>query len=277
MASPSWAQLLGYDSLDDCIGYSIAEKFYFEPHRRKEFLEAVNRNGSVSDYEVVLKNRDGRPVYVSTNSHLYYGEAGDLLGVEGIFRDISERYATAKKMREQIEQMGFFSRKLQDFIELSPESDIFHAIGEGFHEILPDTVILVNSYKPVSNALKVRAIFGEHDREILEKYIGREVIGMIIPLPDEERTDNAMTGMVYPARKNQYELLIEHLAPGTFGRIENSLNIGDIYSVGLIWHGMLLGTIIFALKKGDTLADISLIETFARAASIAAFRARRFV
>ena len=82
MASPSWARLLGYDSLDDCIGYNIAEKFYFEPQRRKEFLDAVYRNGSVSDYEVVLKCRDGSPLYVSTNSHLYYDDTGNYLALK---------------------------------------------------------------------------------------------------------------------------------------------------------------------------------------------------
>ncbi|TFG90205.1 MAG: PAS domain S-box protein, partial [Candidatus Atribacteria bacterium] len=137
MASPSWAHLLGYNSLDDCIGFNIAEKFYFEPQKRKEFLDAVLRDGSVHDYDVILKRKDGRPVHVSTNSHPYYDNAGNLLGIEGIFRDMSERYAAAKKMHEQLEHMDFFSRKLQDFIELSPESDIFHAIGTGFHEILP--------------------------------------------------------------------------------------------------------------------------------------------
>ena len=102
MASPSWARMLGYDSLDDCIGYNIAEKFYFEPQLRKEFLDAVYRNGSVSDYEVTLKCRDGSPLYVSTNSHLYYDEGGTLLGVEGIFRDISEHHAATEKIEHYI-------------------------------------------------------------------------------------------------------------------------------------------------------------------------------
>jgi PAS domain S-box-containing protein len=102
MTSPSWARMLGYDSLEDCIGFNIAEKFYFEPQLRKKFLDAVYRNGSVIDYEVTLKCRDGSPLYVSTNSHLYYDEKGELLGVEGIFRDISERHAAAEKIQLQI-------------------------------------------------------------------------------------------------------------------------------------------------------------------------------
>ncbi len=91
MASPSWATLLGYDSLDECLGHDIAEKFYTNPLQRKDFIDAVSRTGSVSDYEVVLKKKDGNPLYVSTNSHLYYDENGAALGIEGIFRDISER------------------------------------------------------------------------------------------------------------------------------------------------------------------------------------------
>ncbi|HWS22724.1 MAG TPA: PAS domain S-box protein, partial [Methanoregula sp.] len=102
MASPSWARMLGYDALDNCIGYNIAEKFYFEPQLRKEFLDAVYRKGSVSDYEITLKCRDGSPLYVSTNSHLYYDEGGTLLGVEGIFRDISERHAATERIEHYI-------------------------------------------------------------------------------------------------------------------------------------------------------------------------------
>ncbi len=102
MASPGWANLLRYESLDECIGYNIAEKFYFEPLRRKEFLDAVYRNGSVHDYEVVLKCKDGSPLYVSTNSHLYFDDVGELLGVEGIFRDISERHAATEKIQQYI-------------------------------------------------------------------------------------------------------------------------------------------------------------------------------
>ena len=272
MASSSWAQMLGYDSLDSCIGYGIAEKFYFEPEKRKKFLEDIEKHGSVKDYDVILKRKDGSPVHVSTNSHQYYDTEGNLLGIEGTFRDISERYAAEKKMREQLEQMDFFSRKLQDFIELSPESDIFHAIGAGFHEILPGTAIAVNSFDPASKTFMVRAIFSESDHEIINKIMGKEVIGMRVPFIDGELANNAITGKVYPLQKTHFEILIRPLAPDTFASIENSLSTAKIYSVGLIWHDMLLGTIIFALKNQDTLTNISLIETFARAASIALHR-----
>ncbi|MDP2816659.1 MAG: PAS domain S-box protein, partial [Rectinemataceae bacterium] len=110
MASPSWAHVLGYDSLDECLGRNIAEAFYMEPAKRKEFLEAVYQDGEVRDYEVVLKRKDGTPLFVAVSCHLYHDESGAVLGVEGIIRDISERHAAAEKTRDHIAQMEFFSR-----------------------------------------------------------------------------------------------------------------------------------------------------------------------
>ncbi|TFG90206.1 MAG: hypothetical protein E4H16_02270, partial [Candidatus Atribacteria bacterium] len=129
-------------------------------------------------------------------------------------------------------------------------------------------MIAVNPFDPGSKTFRVRALFSESDHEIIKKIMGKEGIGMIVPFIDEELANEVMSGKVYPIPKNHFEILFRHLAPDTFTRIENSLSIANIYSVGLIWHDMLLGTITFALKRGETLTNSSLIETFARVASI---------
>ncbi|HUT39207.1 MAG TPA: PAS domain S-box protein [Methanoregula sp.] len=268
MASPSWARLLGYDSLDDCIGYNIADKFYFEPQKRNEFLDAVYRNGSVSDYKVTLKCRDGSPFYVSTNSHLYYDESGTLLGIEGIFRDIRESHAAAEKIQHHIKQIEFFSRKLQEFIELPPESDIFYAIGAGLHEMLPQAAIFINSYVQDSDTLMVRAIFSENNHEILRKTIGKDLTGTIIPVDDATPLKDVMTGKIHRTH-NLHTILFQHLPADTCATIGKSLHPGEFFSIGLIWQDLFLGNMIFALKKGETIENASLIETYARAASIA--------
>jgi PAS domain S-box-containing protein len=83
MASPSFLTLLGYESIDECIGIPIAETFYYNPEKRTEFLEQIKKNGSVTAYEVVLKRRDGTPVIVETSSHFYYDDAGNFAGMRG--------------------------------------------------------------------------------------------------------------------------------------------------------------------------------------------------
>ncbi len=59
LASRSWAKVLGYGDLSLCLGKNIADTFYLEPTDRKKLLEELYRKGFVSDYEIVLKKRDG--------------------------------------------------------------------------------------------------------------------------------------------------------------------------------------------------------------------------
>jgi diguanylate cyclase (GGDEF)-like protein/PAS domain S-box-containing protein len=99
--NPPGAKLLGCNSPEEIIGKNLAQDLYYIPEDRKRFLEELKkRKGSVKDYGVTLKKRDGTPVIVSTSSHYYYDEEGNIAGVEGIFVDITER-----KQDEQLHQV----------------------------------------------------------------------------------------------------------------------------------------------------------------------------
>ena len=99
MASPSVLSLLGYDSLDECLGRDIADSFYAYPADRETFRSAITGTGSVTNYQTVLKKRDGTPVPVSTSSHIYYDANGHPAGIEGTFRDISKQIETDERLR----------------------------------------------------------------------------------------------------------------------------------------------------------------------------------
>ena len=91
MFSPSGLRLLGYGSEEELLGRSIAETVYADPSERRKFLQVLDKEGFVNNFEVTLKRRDGTSVIVETSSHKYYDETGNFLGVEGIFRDITQR------------------------------------------------------------------------------------------------------------------------------------------------------------------------------------------
>jgi len=101
MVNPPAAKLLGYDSPKEIIGKNLMKNFYYTPEDRKRFLEELKkRKGIVKNYEVTLKRRDNSPVTISTSSHYYYDKEGDIVGVEGIFVDITER-----KQNEKVQQV----------------------------------------------------------------------------------------------------------------------------------------------------------------------------
>jgi PAS domain S-box-containing protein len=104
LASPSVATVLGYDP-PDLYGKNIAQTIYYYPEQRTQFLADINRNGSVTNYEVTLKKRDGTPVSVSTSSHKYCDPSGNFLGVEGIFRDVTEQKKAEDELRKAYEQI----------------------------------------------------------------------------------------------------------------------------------------------------------------------------
>jgi len=104
MVSPSGARLLGYDSDKELLGRPN-EDYWAHPEMRATFLKLLQQDGKVSDYEVELKRRDGSTVVVSTSSAFYRGPGGEILGVEGIFRDISERKRAEESLRRNEERL----------------------------------------------------------------------------------------------------------------------------------------------------------------------------
>jgi len=103
MASQSWARLLGYDDLLECIGRNIADDFYVNPADRTALIGEIYQDGKVTNYEIQLKKKNGTPVVIETCSHLYYDERGDILGVEGTFRDITEKKEQESVLKTQLD------------------------------------------------------------------------------------------------------------------------------------------------------------------------------
>jgi PAS domain S-box-containing protein len=127
LASPSLASLLGYADVAELYGKRLAQTLYYNPGDREKVLADIRKNGAVTNYEVTLKKQDGTPVIISTSSHEYYDADGNYLGVEGIFRDITDR----KQAEESLRQSENLYRT------------IFNNTGTATIIIAPDTTILL--------------------------------------------------------------------------------------------------------------------------------------
>ena len=102
--SPSAEKMLGFHSSPEFYGKDIAETLYYHPGDRQKFLAELDKTGSVTAYEVTLKTSDGSPLFVSTSSHKYYDSSGKFLGVEGVFRDITDRKRSDDALRQSEEK-----------------------------------------------------------------------------------------------------------------------------------------------------------------------------
>lgn len=93
--SSSGVSFLGYESAEELYGQPM-ESFWRYPEKRQVMLDFLNRDGLVRDYEVEILRRDGSVVTVATTSSYYYDKEGSVQGVQGIFRDITQRLQVAE-------------------------------------------------------------------------------------------------------------------------------------------------------------------------------------
>jgi PAS domain S-box-containing protein len=89
--SPSISNLShGQYYREDLIGKSINE-FYSFPGEREMLMEALMTNGSISDFEIKLRNRDGSLIPCSVSAKISLDSDGNPSKIIGSMRDISER------------------------------------------------------------------------------------------------------------------------------------------------------------------------------------------
>lgn len=87
--SPSVISLLGY-APSEAIGTKLAD-YYWDDDGREKFIQKLNASGGVlNQYEAAMRHKDNSMVWVSTNAHYYYDVNGNVLGIEGTTRDITQ-------------------------------------------------------------------------------------------------------------------------------------------------------------------------------------------
>lgn len=94
---PAVRHVLGYRP-DEIIGRR-AEEFYPHPGERDALKQALHTQGQVIDFEGRIVRRDGAIIDISISSYALYSDQGEFLGVEGIYRDVTERKNLERELR----------------------------------------------------------------------------------------------------------------------------------------------------------------------------------
>ena len=165
-ASRSWATLFGYDNISECIGKSIADDFYVNPPDRKQLLEEIRQKGKVTGYQVLLRKKDGTPVLVEASSHLYFDPAGKIIGIEGTFRDITERKRAEEELRNAYEQITVNEEKFRELADLLPQG-IYEADATGRMPYVNRLALEMSGYtrEDIEKGLNALSVIAPEDRQ----------------------------------------------------------------------------------------------------------------
>ena len=100
------AQIYGYSSAEElCSNINdIGRQLYVQPHRRAEFIQGIQKQGSVSGFESQVYRKDGSTIWISEKARAVCDRDGNLLYYEGTVEDITVRKAWQEALRNEQEQ-----------------------------------------------------------------------------------------------------------------------------------------------------------------------------
>ena len=120
--NPTVLKILGCRSGEDLLNTSVFP-FYCSKKDRDTLIQKIDRQGSVSNFEVQIKRKDGMKIWVSLNIQAIRDEKGNCIYLDGIGQDITERKQVEKALQES-------EKKYRIIVDQSLEGII---ILQGFH------------------------------------------------------------------------------------------------------------------------------------------------
>lgn len=238
----SAARLLGCASAEEMTGLKVQD-FYYNPDDAEKQFEILQSQGKHTHYEVTLKRRDnGQTVVVLANSQFYRDRDGTIIGIEGVYSDITERKQAEEALRKSESRYRLLYDSMRDaYVSITLEG-VITEFNEAYVEMLgyqPEELKAL-SYKDITpekwhaneEGIQKEQILRQGYSDIFEKEYRRKD-GTIFPvelrvflLRDDAGNPSGMWAIVrdITARKRSEEAL--RMSEESYRRIVDTANEG---------------------------------------------------
>jgi PAS domain S-box-containing protein len=115
-ANDTAVKMYRFENKEEIIGLK-AEKLYADKSEREIMIYKLRQSGKINDMTCRGLRKDGSIFWVSMNVRLMMDNKGNVIGTEGVVRDISERVKFIEELKESKEQLKVLIaqyRKAQD-------------------------------------------------------------------------------------------------------------------------------------------------------------------
>ncbi len=154
--------MLGYATKEELLQIDITTDLYVVPEQRGAFQEMMERDGSVREWEVEFKRKDGGKITVLLSAHAIRDGAGKVVGYEGINIDITQR----KQLERELKETNDFRKRL---IESSPYAIIATDIK--------GNIIVFNRAAEELSGYRAEEVLGRiHITQIYQPGVAKEVM-----------------------------------------------------------------------------------------------------
>ncbi|MBC7487470.1 MAG: PAS domain S-box protein [Cytophagaceae bacterium] len=138
--SPSVYQMIGYTAKEIIGGRSTC--LYETDEERNVHLHLLSIEGSLNDYEITVRNKEGVFKHVSVNSRIIFDAHGMPHHIDGVIRDLTERKTYEMQIETQNQQLQIKNKELEQFAYISS-----HDLQEPLQTLLSVSNTLSEEYK----------------------------------------------------------------------------------------------------------------------------------
>lgn len=184
-ANTALARIYKYASVEDFFQHMVqATDLYVDPDRRRQFREAIERDGMVKDFESEVRCADGSTVWINENARLIKDEKGRPLYYEGLVRDITEKKKAETALQHAIEAAESASRSKSEFL-----ANMSHEIRTPMNAILGFAELLKGLVKDGREQSYIQAIASS----------GRTLLALINDILDLSKIEAGKLELEYDA------------------------------------------------------------------------------
>ncbi|MDD8017094.1 MAG: PAS domain S-box protein [Bacteroidota bacterium] len=153
--SPSIERYAEYTRAE-LIGRPVTD-VYHNPKDRDTLMQIMKTKGEVVDYELRLKAKNDRLIYVSVNAHILFGADGKPAGTEGSLRDITQR----KHAEREMSMLSQAIKSVSECVSVTDDHDIILFVNAAFlktygyakEELIGKNISIVRSEKNPSSVV----------------------------------------------------------------------------------------------------------------------------
>lgn len=162
--NPALANMLGYKSASDLVGMRWQD-FYVEPQAYQSMVDLLKQQGSVRNYEIVLRCVDGRQITCIDNALAVYGHDEELLYFEGVITDVSEQKRVEQALWQRIHILQSLAEIDRTILRTDQPDEIARLVCSSVAALLNAPKALLLSLQ--DGQIKIDASYGTMDLDAL--------------------------------------------------------------------------------------------------------------
>ena len=171
-ANPAMAHLVGYDTPEQMIAEvtDIPNQLYVDPSQRTEIFNRLQLHGSVNNFEVRLRRRDGTLAWASASCRAVRDAGGNFLFCQGSNRDITAQ-KNAEADRAALQQRLVDTARQAGMAEVA--IGVLHNVGNVLNSVNVAASIVTDKIRAsrVSSLAKASALIREHESNLAEFFL----------------------------------------------------------------------------------------------------------